>query len=96
MEARLHNWEETQQKTKLEMYRRVFGAAEPIRRTMELEIVDATDFRPELLGGPDSMHRDILLNREATVDWEDVYKGGFEGGRGVSDFHTEMERKMGI
>lgn len=96
LEARLSNWESAQQATKLEMYRRVFGAADPIRRNMELSIVDATDFRPELLGGPDTMHRDILLNKEATVDWEDIYNGGFESGRGVSDFHSEMERKLGI
>lgn len=96
LEARLSNWESAQQATKLEMYRRVFGAADPIRRNMELSIVEATDFRPELLGGPDSMHRDILLNKEATVDWEDIYNGGFESGGGVSDFHSEMERKLGI
>ncbi|WPK26412.1 hypothetical protein PUMCH_003765 [Australozyma saopauloensis] len=96
LEARLQNWEDAQQTTKLEMYRRVFGAAEPIRRTMELGIVDATDFCPEVMGGPDSMHRDILLNREATVDWEDIYRGGFESGRGGTDFHTEMEKKLGI
>lgn len=96
LEARLSGWDTAQEATKLEMYRRVFGAAEPIRRTMELGIIEATDFRPELLGGPDAMHRDVLLNRESTVDWEDVYQGGFESGRGVSDFHSEMERKLGI
>lgn len=96
LEGRIQNWEDTQQETKLEMYRRVFGAGEPIKRTMELNIVDATDFKPQLLGGNDSMHRDILLNREATVDWEDVYKGGFESGRNVRDFHSEMERKLGM
>lgn len=96
LEARLCNWDDTQRATRMEIYRCVFGAAEPIRRTMELAIVDATDFRPELLGGPDPMHRDILLNREATIDWEDIYRGGSESGRGVMDFHTEMERKLGI
>ncbi|SGZ51306.1 CIC11C00000001275 [Sungouiella intermedia] len=96
LEGRVQNWEETQQNTRLEMYRRVFGAGEPIKRSMELNIIDATDFKPLVLGGPDSMHRDILLNRDATVDWEDVYKGGFDSGRHVADFHSEMERRVGI
>lgn len=96
MEGRITNWDQTQQDTKLEMYRRVFGAGEPIKRTMELEIIEATDFKPSVLGGVDGMHRDMLLNRDSTVDWEDVYPGGFESGNNVKDFHTEMEKKMGI
>lgn len=96
LEQRIANWEETQYQTRLETYRRVFGAGEPIKRTMELEIVDATDFKPQLLGGSDSMHRDILLNNDASVDWEDVYRGGLESGNHVQDFHSEMEKKMGI
>lgn len=63
---------------------------------MELQIVDATDFKPAILGGSDTLHRDILTNRESTVDWEDIYKGGYESGRNISDFHSEMERKVGI
>lgn len=96
LEARISNWEETQYQTRLETYRRVFGAGEPIRRTMELNIVDATDYKPALLGGSDTLHKDILLNRESSIDWEDVYKGGFEAGGHVADFHSEMEKRMGI
>lgn len=96
LESRVQNWDATQQETKLEMYRRVFGAGEPIKRTMELNIVDMTDCKPEVLGGSDTLHRDILLNRETSVDWEDIYRGGLEGGYHVQDFHSEMERRMGI
>ncbi|ODV78025.1 proteasome maturation factor UMP1 [Suhomyces tanzawaensis NRRL Y-17324] len=95
LEARIGNWEETQYDTRMETYRRVFGAGEPIRRAMELEIV-SSDFRPSILGGPDSMHRDILLNKDASVDWEDVYTGGLESGANVKDFHTDMEKSVGI
>ncbi|QFZ28510.1 putative proteasome maturation factor [Clavispora lusitaniae] len=95
LESRIANWEETQLQTRLEMYRRVYGASEPIRRTMDLKIIEATDFKPQVLGGSDSMHKDILLNKEANVDWEDVYKGGFEYGE-ARDFHSEMEAKLGI
>ncbi|KAG2731541.1 hypothetical protein G9P44_005128 [Scheffersomyces stipitis] len=96
LEGRIANWEQTQQDTRLETYRRVFGAGEPIKRTMELELVEASDFKPSVLGGSDSLHRDVLLNKDASVDWEDVYKGGFESGNNVKDFHSEMEKKMGL
>ncbi|CAK7895040.1 proteasome maturation factor Ump1p [[Candida] anglica] len=97
LEARIQNWEETQLETKFESYRRIFGAGEPIKRTMELELVEATDFKPQVLGGSDSLHRDILLNKDTSIEWEDVYKGGLEGGNSnVQDFHSDMERKMNI
>ncbi|CUM64651.1 uncharacterized protein PRCAT00002260001 [Priceomyces carsonii] len=96
LESRIENWEKTQHETKLDSYRRIFGAGEPIKRTMELEIVDATDFKPSVLGGPDSMHKDILLNKDTSIDWEDIYKGGFESHNNVKDFHTEMEKQLGI
>ena len=96
LEARISGWEQTQHETKLETYRRVFGSGEPIKRTMELEIVDATDYKPSVLGGSDSMHRDILMNKDTSVDWEDIYHGGFEGGNQVKDFHSEMEKRMNM
>ncbi|KAK7676426.1 hypothetical protein QCA50_020606 [Cerrena zonata] len=96
LESRINNWESTQQQTQLETYRRIFGAGEPIKRTMDLEIVDATDFKPSVLGGSANIHKDILLNKDASVDWDDIYKGGIESGNNVKDFHTEMEKKMGI
>lgn len=96
LESRIHNWEETQQQTRLETYRRIFGAGEPIKRTMELKIIDETDFTPQTLGGPSDVHKDILLNKDASIDWEDIYKNGLENGNNVKDFHSEMEHKMGI
>lgn len=75
LESRLQNWEQTQQDLRMEQYRRIFGAAEPIKRTMELNIVDATDFVPSCVGGSSNVHRDILLNKDTSVDWEDIYTG---------------------
>lgn len=63
---------------------------------MELEIVESTDFKPQLLGGSDSMHRDILLNKDSSIDWEDVYTGGLTNGSNVKDFHSELEKRMNI
>lgn len=96
LEQRIANWEQTQHETRMEVYRRVFGAGAPIKRDMELQIVDATDFKPEVLGGADSMHREILMNKDTSLDWEDVYAGGIESGAPVRDFHMEMEKKVGI
>lgn len=75
LENRLTNWEKSQRELQLEQYRRIFGAAEPIKRSMELKIVDSTDFMPQELGGGTNVHRDILLNKDCSVEWEDIYKG---------------------
>ncbi|VUG18721.1 UMP1 [Brettanomyces bruxellensis] len=96
LENRLKNWDATQRQTQLETYRRLFGAAAPIKRELELDIVKKTDFRPEILGNGaiPSPGQDILLSRETTVEWEDIY-GDFDDSR-PTDFHTEMEKQMGI
>jgi proteasome maturation protein len=78
LEHRIQNWEEQQQELKMEQYRRVFGSAEPIKREMDLQIVQSTDFVPHVLGGSSNVHRDILLNKDASVDWEDIYTGMFD------------------
>lgn len=96
LESRLQNWEATEQQTRLEAYRRIFGAGEPIKRTMDLNIVEQTDFKPQVLGGSSNVHRDILMNKDTSIDWEDVYKHDLESGYNVKDFHSEMEKKMGL
>lgn len=78
LESRIQNWETTQHELKLEQYRRIFGAAEPIKRTMELKIVEQTDFMPNALGNASNVHRDILLNKDTSIDWEDIYTGMFQ------------------
>ncbi|KAH3680902.1 hypothetical protein WICMUC_000045 [Wickerhamomyces mucosus] len=75
LEARVQDWEKTQHELKLEQYRRIFGASEPIKRVMELNIVEKTDFVPISLGGQSNVHRDILLNKDTSIDWEDIYTG---------------------
>lgn len=94
LEARLANWEKNEIDTKMETYRRIFGAAEPIRRTMELQIVES-DFVPRAVGGDarNNIHRDILLGKDTSLDWEDIYTGRDEID---VNFHSEMEKKMGI
>lgn len=87
LEARLVQWRETQDRLKMEMLRRQFGIAEPIRRGMELKVTAAGEWRPAALGGASSVHKDILQGRDCEIGWEDVFTGelalhflGFLGG----------------
>ncbi|KAH6615235.1 integral membrane protein DUF92-domain-containing protein [Boeremia exigua] len=92
LEARLVQWRETQDRLKMEMLRRQFGIAEPVRRGMELKIASAGEWRPAALGGSSGVHKDILEGRDCEIGWEDVYTGSVL--RQVPDFHTEIEHKM--
>ncbi|SCU87191.1 LAME_0D09120g1_1 [Lachancea meyersii CBS 8951] len=105
LEPKLQNWDHTQRQRDLQQYRQVFGLAEPMKREMELAIVQNSDFNPLSLGTASSssnltsgLHQDILRNREASVDWEDVYPGSVVSG-GVSlgvDVHGAIEKSLGI
>lgn len=104
LEARLEKWEETQFNMKMENYRRTLGAAEPIRRGMELEIVKSIDslVPREILGLGTSAHHDILMNKENNVTWEEIYPdfgaNGTANGLGLlkTDVHAEMSKRMGV
>lgn len=75
LEARLANWQATQDSLKMEMLRRTFGIAEPVRRGMELRIASEGEWRPHLLGGSANVHTDILAGRETDISWEDIFNG---------------------
>ncbi|KAJ5058764.1 integral membrane protein DUF92-domain-containing protein [Bipolaris maydis] len=92
LEARLVQWRDTQDRLKMEMLRRQFGIAEPVRRGMELKIAEAGEWRPLALGGSSGVHKDILQGRDCEIGWEDVFTGNEL--REVPDFHTEIEKKM--
>jgi proteasome maturation protein len=78
LEARLVQWRETQDRVKMEMLRRQFGIAEPVRRGMELKITEAGEWRPAALGPSAGVHRDILQGRDTEIGWEDVFTGTFQ------------------
>lgn len=97
LETRISEWDQTQRDRQLEQYRQIFGIAEPMKRVMELEIIEKTDFNP--LNNASSIHKDILLNKDTSIDWEDIYKNN--GSTGVSssnmvnnDIHTQIENKL--
>lgn len=64
----------------MEGLRRSYGIAEPVRRGMELKIVEGTEWRPRVMGGGEragTVHRDVLMGKDAEVEWEDVFTGEF-------------------
>lgn len=94
LESRLKQWESTQESLRMDMLRRTYGVAEPIRRGMELKITQEGEWRPMALGGSSQagVHEDILRGRDASVSWEDIYTG--EEQRSAVGMHDEMERKL--
>jgi len=81
----------------MEMLRRTYGIAEPVRRGMELKMVRDGDWRPAALSrgtGATSVHEDVLAlgGRETEVAWEDVFHG--DEFREPIAFHDEMEKKL--
>jgi proteasome maturation protein len=93
LEARLKNWEATRDQLRMEMLRRTYGMAEPIRRGMELKIVRDGEWRPAALGGArPSLHEEVLRGTDETITWEDVYTG--EESAPVAGVQEEMERKL--
>ncbi|PHH68447.1 hypothetical protein CDD82_557 [Ophiocordyceps australis] len=95
LEARLKNWEATQESFRMQSLRRTFGIAEPVRRGMELKMVRDADWRPLALGPRrPCIHEDILTGRDDTMTWEDVFTG--EETRGTVGMHDEMEKKLNM
>lgn len=98
LEARLKNWEATQDALRMNTLRTTYGLAEPVRRGMELKIVKDGEWRPLALqqagGGLPSVHEDILKGREDMISWEDVFTG--DGGVQAPGVHDEMEKKLKI
>ena len=94
LESRLTAWRAQQDSLKMEMLRRQFGIAEPVRRQMELSIVGSGEWSPAVLGGTSNLHADILAGRDCEIGWEDVFVGGEM--RDLVDFHSEMEGRLGM
>ncbi|CAD6592150.1 MAG: hypothetical protein ASARMPRED_006052 [Alectoria sarmentosa] len=92
LESRLAAWQSTQDSLKMNMLRRNFGIAEPVRRGMEMKICREGEWRPVCLGGSAGVGGDVLAGRDAELSWEDVYKG--DETREGADFHSEMEAQL--
>ncbi|CCH59275.1 hypothetical protein TBLA_0B04380 [Henningerozyma blattae CBS 6284] len=99
LEARLNNWEDTQFNRQMNQYRQIFGISEPMKKIMDLKLVENTHFNP-LNNNAQNIHKDILLNKDCSIDWEDIYTDGFNGSDismlGGSDMHSKIEHNVGI
>jgi hypothetical protein len=72
----------------MEMLRRQFGIAEPVRRGMELKITEAGEWRPAALGRSSGVHKDIFEGRDTEIGWEDVFTGkSYCALRGTLEIH---------
>ncbi|KAK5117273.1 hypothetical protein LTR62_005890 [Meristemomyces frigidus] len=96
LESRLSAWRAQQDDLKYSLLRRTYGIAEPVKRQMELSIVQAGEWVPGCLAGGrgGGLHADILAGRDCELDWEDVFDGSVM--RNEVDFHAEMEGVMGM
>jgi proteasome maturation protein len=58
---------------------RQFGIAEPVRRGMEMSIVEKGEWTPAMAMGMGSgrVAGDILSGRDCEVGWEDIFTGEF-------------------
>lgn len=95
LENRLAKWDETQTEFQLAMQTRIYGPGLPIKRAVEMDIVNQTTSPNSWLFRPDSsrsVHQDILQNKETRVDWEDV----FPSTNSVVDVHAELQRRLNI
>lgn len=98
LQHHLQNFDQTARNTSMEQYRQIFGIAEPMKRVMELEIVQKTDFNPL---NENHVHSDILLNKDTSIEWEDVYNSGINDNihRNVmlGDWtHETIEKSVGL
>ncbi|KAI9857870.1 MAG: hypothetical protein M1813_007985 [Trichoglossum hirsutum] len=91
LEARLRQWRATQDAAKMESLRRLYGAAEPIRRAMELRIVSEGEAVAPAVLGSSGVHRDILAGNDTACTWEEVFKGDELA---EVDFHADMEARL--
>ncbi|KAG4305548.1 hypothetical protein PORY_001104 [Pneumocystis oryctolagi] len=76
-----------QDELKMQSLSRVFGVSEPIRRKMELKIIDS-EFVPSVFGGSSNIHRDILIGNDSSIDIDEIFSADYHC---FVDFHNELE-----
>ncbi|KAL1413167.1 hypothetical protein Q8F55_000916 [Vanrija albida] len=104
LQARLEKWSETQQQLRSTVQRNTFGLSVPLRKAMEVKVVQEELHHPVLLsatpsgmplGGSHNLHLEILQGNDETLDAPDFMSGGADL-REVLDMSAAMERSRGI
>lgn len=99
LQGHLAQYENVQRARQLEQYRDIFGIAEPTKRIMDLQIIERSDFNPL---NANNLHSDIYLNKDCSVDWEDIYKTDkglvtdVDNSNVHDTLHEAIERSVGI
>lgn len=99
LQSHLQQYDQTQQSRQLQQYRDIFGIAEPTKRVMDLQIINKTDFNPL---NQNNLHSDIYLNKDCSLDWEDIYKvekglvSEVDNGNVQDALHEKIELNLGI
>lgn len=94
LQSRIQNWNSNQRNLQLQTYKQIFGLAEPVRLVMEEKILAQTHFNFLSQG---SIHHDILMNRECSLDWEDIYQQSEDLELSFSNnVHSKIERSLGL
>ncbi|KAG5513859.1 hypothetical protein PMAC_000481 [Pneumocystis sp. 'macacae'] len=74
LEVALNSWEHKMYNLKMQSLDRIFGISEPIRRKMELKILDS-GFRSLIFGKPSNIHHDILNGNDSDIDIDEIFFG---------------------
>ncbi|ONH77129.1 Proteasome maturation factor UMP1 [Pichia kudriavzevii] len=96
IESRILNWDKTQYAMQMETRRRVHGLADPIKREMDLHMVQLSEGVSTINGN--RIHSDMLLGKDWRVDWEDIYADDVTASpyKLSNDFHSVMENRLGL
>ncbi|KAG4302823.1 hypothetical protein PCK1_000983 [Pneumocystis canis] len=98
LEAVLRKWKHQEHELKMESLNRIFGMSEPIRRKMELKILDS-EFKPLIFGGPSNIHHDILIGNDSNIDKLTLYlrtNDKVSGSRVIHNFFVLLCTKPGM
>ncbi|KTW28441.1 hypothetical protein T552_01703 [Pneumocystis carinii B80] len=90
LEVFLNRWKHEENESKMELLNRIFGISEPIRRKMELKIIDS-EFRPMIFEKSSNIHYDILTGNDSSIDIDEIFLGDEDC---FVDFHSELEKRM--
>ncbi|KAG5437461.1 hypothetical protein PCANB_000889 [Pneumocystis canis] len=89
LEVVLRGWRCREHELKMESLNRIFGMSEPIRRKMELKILDS-EFRPLIFGGRSNIHHDILTGNDSNIDVDEIFLADEDYS---IELHDELEKK---
>ncbi|KAJ3207771.1 recombinase rad51 [Entophlyctis luteolus] len=93
LEAHLANWEETQDRFKLNTARCAYGLHQPLRMQMERHFVSKPNRIPVLKQS--NLADDILSGKDSTIDFED-FLGESDPSMYLMDVHGTAERTLGM